>query len=64
MGKSLAENLYYLFVTSMIKTFHFENVAEQPLPTLEPIEGPTLRYEGFQTVLTVRHDHTCEMTRL
>ncbi len=50
IGESLAKNTYYLFVAALVKTFHFSAVAEQPLPTLNPLNGFTLGYEGFLAV--------------
>lgn len=55
IGKSLAENVYYLFIATLVKIFHFENVKDEPLPSLDPVEGPTLRYESFQAVIGVRN---------
>jgi len=63
IGKSLAENVYYLFIATLAKVFNLENVKDQPLPTLNPIEGPTLRYENFQAVFTARNQIS-EITHL
>lgn len=63
IGKSLAENVYYLFIATLVKTFHIENVKEQPLPSLDPIDGSTLKYESFQAVFIVR-DRISEITHL
>ena len=50
LGESLAKNTYYLFVAALVKTFRFSAVAGQPLPTLNPLNGFTLGYEGFLAV--------------
>ena len=63
LGESTARNAYYLFVTSLIKTFNFENMANMPLPILDPVNGLHLSYEGFQAKLSLRENEII-MTRL
>lgn len=51
LGESLARNTYFLFTTSLLKSFIFQAVPDLPLPTLEPRLGFTLGYQGFQVSL-------------
>jgi cytochrome P450 len=55
LGESLAKNAYFLFTASLIKTFRFDKVPNQPLPTLDPINGFTLGYDGFSAMVTPRN---------
>nr|QST15065.1 CYP370A3 protein [Diaphanosoma celebensis] len=57
-GESLAKNTFYLFLTSLVKKYNFSAVGGQPLPTLNPRNGFTLGYEGFEAVVTLR-DLSC-----
>ena len=50
IGEPLAKNTYYLFVAALVKTFRVSAVAGQPLPTLNPVNGFSLGYEGFLAV--------------
>jgi methyl farnesoate epoxidase / farnesoate epoxidase len=50
IGESLARNCHYLFVAALVKTFQFTKVPGQPLPTLNPVNGFTLGYDGFLAV--------------
>jgi len=54
LGESLARNTYYLFTTAILKTFDVERVPSEPLPTLEPINGFTIGYQGFKAALRQR----------
>lgn len=54
LGESLAKNTYFLFTAGLIKKFKFEPVPNEPLPTLEPVNGFTLGYQGFKAVVTQR----------
>ena len=53
-GEPLARTSFYLFVASLAKRFHFKAIDGQPPPTLEPIVGSTLSYQGFQASITIR----------
>ena len=57
-GESLAKNTFYLFLTSLVKTFEFSAVSDQPMPTLNPRNGFTLGYEAFEAVVKPR-DLSC-----
>lgn len=57
LGESLAKNTYFLFTTAILKTFALERVRNEPLPTLDPIDGFTLGYKGFKAVLRERSLH-------
>ena len=54
MGESLARITYFLFTAALVKQFSFAPVPGEPLPTLEPINGFTLGYDGFRAVITTR----------
>jgi len=54
VGESLAKNTYFLFTTSILKMFHIERVPNEPLPTLDPINGFTLGCKPFKAVLRER----------
>nr|QST15063.1 CYP370A1 protein [Diaphanosoma celebensis] len=54
LGEPVARNSFYLFVTSLIKSFTFSAVPGRPLPTLEPRNGFTLGYKGFEAVVAPR----------
>nr|QST15064.1 CYP370A2 protein [Diaphanosoma celebensis] len=54
LGEPVARNSFYLFVTSLIKSFTFSAVPGRPLPTLEPRNGFTLGYKGFEAVVASR----------
>lgn len=54
LGESLAKNTYFLFMAGLIKKFRFEPVPGTPLPTVEPSNGFTLGYQGFEAVVTPR----------
>jgi len=57
LGESLAKNTYYLFATAVMKTFNIERIANEELPTLDPINGFTIGYKGFRAVLRERSPH-------
>ena len=57
-GESLAKNTFYLFLTSLVKTFEFSAVSDHPMPTLNPRNGFTLGYEAFEAVVKPR-DLSC-----
>lgn len=54
LGESLAKNTYFLFTTSLFKTFRFLPLAGETLPSLDPINGFTLGYHGFKAVVIPR----------
>lgn len=53
-GESLAKMTFFLFVTSLIKKFHFKAIDNCIVPTLEPNQGFTLTYKGFKAVVIPR----------
>lgn len=53
-GEALAKNTYFLFTAALVKSFSFHTVAKDCLPTLEPINGFTLGYKGFEAVVIPR----------
>jgi len=53
-GEALAKNTYFLFTATLVKLFQFKPVQGQPLPTLDPINGVTLGYEGFKAAVLAR----------
>ncbi|KAI9553139.1 hypothetical protein GHT06_021032 [Daphnia sinensis] len=61
LGESLAKNTYFLFTAALIKKFRFEPVPNEPLPSLEPINGFTLGYQGFKAVVTPRSSMIFEL---
>ncbi|KAI9552865.1 hypothetical protein GHT06_020749 [Daphnia sinensis] len=54
LGEPLTRNSYFLFTSSLVKTFEFSAVPGQPLPTLEPVVGFTSAYDGFKAVAKPR----------
>ncbi|XP_046656380.1 methyl farnesoate epoxidase-like [Daphnia pulicaria] len=54
LGDSLAKNTYFLFTAALIKKFRFEPVQNEPLPSLDPINGFTVGYSGFKAVVVPR----------
>ena len=42
-------------MAGLVKTFDFQPVADEPLPTLEPIAGIVLGPRPFKSVVSVRH---------
>ena len=64
LGESLAKNTYYLFATAVMKTFNIERIANEELPTLDPINGFTIGYKGFRAVLRERSPHWEQVQRL
>lgn len=54
LGEPLARNTYFLFMTSLLKTFEFRPIPDRPLPTLKPKNGLTLGYDGFEAIVTPR----------
>lgn len=54
LGEPLTRNSYFLFTAALVKTFNFNAIPDQPLPTLEPVAGFTLAYDGFQAIVTPR----------
>jgi len=54
LGELLARNTYFLFTAALMKTFWFEMVKGQPAPTVEPINGFTLGYQGFPVLISPR----------
>ena len=57
LGKSLAINTFFLFVAALVKSFTFSRVAGEELPTLDPINGFTLGYQGFSAVVESRGEN-------
>ena len=57
LGKSLAINTFFLFVAALVKSFNFSRVAGEELPTLDPINGFTLGYQGFSAVVESRGEN-------
>lgn len=55
LGEPLARNTFFLFMAGLVKTFDFQPVADEPLPTLEPIAGIVLGPRPFKSVVSVRH---------
>jgi len=55
LGESLARNIYFLFVASVVKSFELEPASDEPAPTLDPVGGFILVYDGFKAVLHPRH---------
>lgn len=53
LGEALARNSYFLFTAALVK-FSFSPVTDEPLPTLEPINGFALGYDGFKAVVCIR----------
>ena len=54
LGEPLARNTYYLFVAALTKRFQFKAVQGSDLPSLDPLVGLTLAYDGFKAVVTPR----------
>jgi len=54
LGESLARNTYYLFTAAVLKTFQLETTPNEPPPTLDPVDGFTLGYQGYNAVLRPR----------
>lgn len=54
LGESLAKNTYFLFTASLVKQFKFKAIPDQPLPTLDPINGFTLGFKGFKSLVIPR----------
>lgn len=54
LGEPLTRNSYFLFTAALVKTFHFSAVPGEQLPTLEPVAGFTLAYDGFKAVAKIR----------
>jgi len=66
LGEPLARNTYYLFVTTLLKQFHFElltaaddqddeSTSSSRLPSLEPVNGLAMGYMPFRAVVKPRH---------
>ncbi len=55
LGESLARNTLYLFVTSLIMSFQFQAIPNEPLPTLEPRMGFVQGYAPFKAVIKSRN---------
>jgi len=67
LGEPLARNTYYLFVTTLLKQFHFELLtaadddddestsSSRRLPSLEPVNGLAMGYMPFRAVVKPRH---------
>jgi len=55
LGEPLANKTYFLFTASLIKSFTFESVPGEPLPTLDPLNCFTLSYQGFRALVTPRN---------
>lgn len=53
-GEPLANNTYFLFTAALIKSFKFKPINDQPLPTLDPVNGFTLGFKGFKAVVIPR----------
>ncbi len=56
MGETLARTGYFLFTTSLIKSFAILPLDKENLPSLEPLEGFTLAYRPFQAQLIPRNN--------
>lgn len=54
MADSFAKNTYFLFTAALIKTFTLKSVTNEPLPTLDPVNGFTLGYDGFRALAIPR----------
>jgi hypothetical protein len=54
LGEPLARNTVFLFVASLVKTFEFNSVPNEPLPTLEPEAGIVLGPKPFKAVVIPR----------
>ena len=61
LGEPLARNTYFLFVTTLLKQFHFEfavSGAEEDgtdkLPSLEPVNGLAMGYQSFKARIKPR----------
>lgn len=54
-GEPLTRNSYFLFTAALVKTFEFSALSNKCPPTLEPIAGFTLAYDGFEAVVRCRH---------
>lgn len=54
LGESLAKNTYFLFTASLVKKFQFKSVPNRPLPSLDPNNGFTLGYKGFEAIVVPR----------
>ena len=54
LGEPLTRNSYFLFTSALVKMFQFSVVPGQPPPTLEPVAGFTLAYDGFKAVAKLR----------
>ncbi|XP_046656383.1 methyl farnesoate epoxidase-like isoform X2 [Daphnia pulicaria] len=55
LGESLARNTLYLFVTSLVKSFQFQAIPNEPLPTLDPRMGFVQVYAPFKAVIKSRN---------
>lgn len=55
LGESLARTSYFLFTTSIVKTFIFRSLPGSiSTPSLAPLDGFTLGHRPFQAFLTKR----------
>ncbi|XP_046455635.1 methyl farnesoate epoxidase-like [Daphnia pulex] len=55
LGESLARTSYFLFTTSIVKTFIFRSLPDSiSAPSLAPLDGFTLGHRPFQAFLTKR----------
>ena len=66
LGEPLARNTFYLFVTTLLKQFHFELAPIVPacsssppsppplLPSLEPVNGLAMGYSPFRAAVKLR----------
>jgi cytochrome P450 len=55
LGESLARTSYFLFTTSILKTFIFRSLpGSVSAPTLSPLDGFTLGHRPFHAFLTKR----------
>ncbi|EFX83960.1 hypothetical protein DAPPUDRAFT_47261 [Daphnia pulex] len=54
LGEPLARNTVFLFVASLVKTFEFQSVPNEALPTLEPNSGILSSPKPFKAVVIPR----------
>ncbi|EFX62803.1 hypothetical protein DAPPUDRAFT_67675, partial [Daphnia pulex] len=54
LGEPLARNTVFLFMASLVKTFEFKSLPNQPPPTLEPAMGLVSGPQPFKAVVIPR----------
>ena len=55
LGEALARNTLYLFVTGLLKSFQFQGIPNEPLPTLEAGMGFVLAYTPYRAIVKSRN---------